>query len=148
MNLPNGKSLVHMLKPKERFNLQFGRLVVAYVLGAPEVHVEDHQKDFHKSVSEDWDLADLPKRIRERDCPNHLANTSVNKPNADRLYLELIPHDLFKLPFIEEDASMEDVVSTNDEQLELRDAHQLVFKVGASSPTEETPPTASLVRLT
>ncbi|KAL7333807.1 hypothetical protein PS15p_202671 [Mucor circinelloides] len=111
--------------------------------------------DKHKSVSADWDLADLPKRIRERDYSNHLANKSVNKPNADRLYLELIPHDLFKPPFIDEDegeeeeenANMEDVVSTNEEQLELRDAHHIVFKVDASSPTEETPPTAPLVRL-
>lgn len=109
--------------------------------------------DKHKSVSADWDLADLPERIRERDYSNHLANKSVNKPTADRLYLELIPHDLFKPPFIEEDedeeedASMEDVVGTNQEQLELRDAHHIVFKVDASSPTEETPPTAPLVQL-
>lgn len=27
MELPNGKSLVHLLGPKERFNLQFGRYV-------------------------------------------------------------------------------------------------------------------------
>ncbi|KAG2230013.1 hypothetical protein INT48_003059, partial [Thamnidium elegans] len=36
MELPNGKSLVHLLRPKERFNLQFGRLVLANVLGSPE----------------------------------------------------------------------------------------------------------------
>ncbi|KAI8984334.1 CwfJ C-terminus 1-domain-containing protein-like protein [Mycotypha africana] len=35
MDLPNGTSLVYLIKPKERFNLQFGRLVVANVLGAP-----------------------------------------------------------------------------------------------------------------
>lgn len=36
MELPNGQSLVHLLRPKERFNLQFGRLVIASVLGSPE----------------------------------------------------------------------------------------------------------------
>ncbi|KAI7885473.1 CwfJ C-terminus 1-domain-containing protein-like protein [Mucor mucedo] len=36
MELPNGKSLVHLLRPKERFNLEFGRLIIANVLGTPE----------------------------------------------------------------------------------------------------------------
>ncbi|KAI8338789.1 CwfJ C-terminus 1-domain-containing protein-like protein [Choanephora cucurbitarum] len=36
LDLPNGKSLVHVIQPRERFNLQFGRLVAATVLGSPE----------------------------------------------------------------------------------------------------------------
>ncbi|KAI9490653.1 CwfJ C-terminus 1-domain-containing protein-like protein [Zychaea mexicana] len=36
LELPNGKSLVHVLQPRERFNLQFGRLIAAKVLGHPE----------------------------------------------------------------------------------------------------------------
>ncbi|KAG0171603.1 hypothetical protein DFQ29_008756 [Apophysomyces sp. BC1021] len=36
MELPNGKSLVHIIQPRERFNLQFGRLLVTKVLGQPE----------------------------------------------------------------------------------------------------------------
>ncbi|KAI7907479.1 CwfJ C-terminus 1-domain-containing protein-like protein [Cokeromyces recurvatus] len=36
LDLPNGKSLVHVLQFRERFNLQFGRLVIANVLGVPE----------------------------------------------------------------------------------------------------------------
>ncbi|KAI8047575.1 CwfJ C-terminus 1-domain-containing protein-like protein [Gilbertella persicaria] len=36
LDLPNGQSLVHVIQPRERFNLQFGRLVVATVLGLPE----------------------------------------------------------------------------------------------------------------
>ncbi|KAI8142700.1 CwfJ C-terminus 1-domain-containing protein-like protein [Fennellomyces sp. T-0311] len=36
LDLPNGKSLVHIIQPRERFNLQFGRLVASKVLGHPE----------------------------------------------------------------------------------------------------------------
>ncbi|KAG2217557.1 hypothetical protein INT45_006724, partial [Circinella minor] len=36
LELPNGKSLVHIIQPRERFNLQFGRLVASKVLGHPE----------------------------------------------------------------------------------------------------------------
>ncbi|KAF7722896.1 hypothetical protein EC973_002616 [Apophysomyces ossiformis] len=36
LELPNGKSLVHIIQPRERFNLQFGRLLVTKVLGQPE----------------------------------------------------------------------------------------------------------------
>ncbi|KAJ8658670.1 hypothetical protein O0I10_005710 [Lichtheimia ornata] len=36
IDLPSGKSLVHIIRPRERFNLQFGRLVVAKLLGHPE----------------------------------------------------------------------------------------------------------------
>lgn len=107
--------------------------------------------DKHKSVSANWDLADFQKRIRERDHSNYLVNTSVNKPNADRLHLEPVPHGLFKPLFFEEDEdeddSMEDVVSTHTEQLELPDAHYIAFKVDASIPAIEAPPTAPLVRL-
>ncbi|KAK4516137.1 uncharacterized protein ATC70_011103 [Mucor velutinosus] len=108
--------------------------------------------DKHKSISANWDLADFEKRIRERDHSNHLVKTSVNKPNADRLYLEPVPHGLFKPLFFEEeeeeeDDSMEDVVSTNLEQLELPDAHHIAFKVDASIPAIEAPATAPLIRL-
>ncbi|KAL7319549.1 hypothetical protein PS15m_002681 [Mucor circinelloides] len=54
MELPNGKSLVHMLKPKERFNLQFGRLVAAHVLGAPE--------------REDWKACSQTEEEEKRDA--------------------------------------------------------------------------------
>ncbi|KAI8373000.1 CwfJ C-terminus 1-domain-containing protein-like protein [Radiomyces spectabilis] len=36
IDLPNGRSLVHIIQPRERFNLQFGRLAIAKVLGQPE----------------------------------------------------------------------------------------------------------------
>ncbi|ORX55121.1 hypothetical protein DM01DRAFT_1286543 [Hesseltinella vesiculosa] len=36
MELPNGKRLIHALSPKERFNLQFGRLVLANALDTPD----------------------------------------------------------------------------------------------------------------
>ncbi|GAN04931.1 hypothetical protein MAM1_0077d04398 [Mucor ambiguus] len=107
--------------------------------------------DKHKSVSANWDLADFQKRIRERDYSNLLVNTSVNKPNADRLYLEPVPHGLFRPLFFEEDDggddSMEGVISTNAERLELSDAHHIAFTVDAAIPAIEAPVTEPLVRL-
>lgn len=106
--------------------------------------------DKHKSVSANWDTADFQKRIRERDRSNHLVNTSVNKPNADRLYLETIPHELFEPLFFEEedeDDGMEEVASTDNGNLELPDAHHIAFKVDALIPAIEAPAAPPLVRL-
>ncbi|KAI9278855.1 CwfJ C-terminus 1-domain-containing protein-like protein [Phascolomyces articulosus] len=36
LDLPDGKTLVHIMQPRERFNLQFGRVVAAKILGHPE----------------------------------------------------------------------------------------------------------------
>ncbi|KAI9279119.1 CwfJ C-terminus 1-domain-containing protein-like protein [Sporodiniella umbellata] len=36
MELPNGKVIVHVLDPKRRFNLQFGRMIASFVLDMPQ----------------------------------------------------------------------------------------------------------------
>ncbi|POW14830.1 hypothetical protein PSTT_02650 [Puccinia striiformis] len=36
VGLPNGKNLVHLMKPDEKFNLQFGRITLANLLGTPD----------------------------------------------------------------------------------------------------------------
>ncbi|CAO3650997.1 unnamed protein product [Cunninghamella echinulata] len=36
MELPNGKHIVHIIPPKERFNLQFGRTILAKALDTPD----------------------------------------------------------------------------------------------------------------
>ncbi|RUS21953.1 CwfJ C-terminus 1-domain-containing protein-like protein [Endogone sp. FLAS-F59071] len=36
VDLPNSTSLVYIIKPQERFNLQFGRIVLAKILGTPD----------------------------------------------------------------------------------------------------------------
>ncbi|KAG0149016.1 hypothetical protein CROQUDRAFT_59804 [Cronartium quercuum f. sp. fusiforme G11] len=36
LGLPDGKSLIHLIKPDSRFNLQFGRLTLANLLGTPD----------------------------------------------------------------------------------------------------------------
>ncbi|CEP11700.1 hypothetical protein [Parasitella parasitica] len=54
IELPNGESIVHLIRPKERFNLQFGRLVLAHVLGAPE--------------REDWKACSQTEEEEKRDA--------------------------------------------------------------------------------
>ncbi|KAI7947368.1 hypothetical protein MJO28_009276 [Puccinia striiformis f. sp. tritici] len=36
VGLPDGKNLVHLMKPDEKFNLQFGRITLANLLGTPD----------------------------------------------------------------------------------------------------------------
>jgi len=36
LGLPDGKTLVHLMKPDEKFNLQFGRITLANLLGTPD----------------------------------------------------------------------------------------------------------------
>ncbi|OAV89150.1 hypothetical protein PTTG_07836 [Puccinia triticina 1-1 BBBD Race 1] len=36
VGLPDGKGLVHLMKPDEKFNLQFGRMTLANLLGTPD----------------------------------------------------------------------------------------------------------------
>ncbi|KAA1123669.1 hypothetical protein PGTUg99_026312 [Puccinia graminis f. sp. tritici] len=36
VGLPDGKGLVHLMKPDEKFNLQFGRITLANLLGTPD----------------------------------------------------------------------------------------------------------------
>ncbi|CAO3652564.1 unnamed protein product [Cunninghamella blakesleeana] len=55
MELPNGKHLVHVIHPKERFNLQFGRAILAKALDTPDredwkacAQTEDEEKQAAK----------------------------------------------------------------------------------------------------
>lgn len=54
IELPNGKSLVHIIRPKEYFNLQFGRCITATVLGHPE--------------REDWKSCNQTEQEERRDA--------------------------------------------------------------------------------
>ncbi|ORZ14777.1 CwfJ C-terminus 1-domain-containing protein-like protein [Absidia repens] len=59
MELPNGQTLVHPIHPKERFNLQFGRIVLSKALGQPDrkdwkmcAQTEDEERQAAKDFKE------------------------------------------------------------------------------------------------
>ncbi|KAI8990165.1 CwfJ C-terminus 1-domain-containing protein-like protein [Pilobolus umbonatus] len=55
MEFPNGKSLVHIIRPRESFNIQIGRKIMADVLGYPE------REDWRICVSEEEEKKDTIK---------------------------------------------------------------------------------------
>lgn len=100
-----------------------------------------------KPASASWDISEFEKRIREQDRIEDLANKSINKPNSERLYLEPLPHELFKFTNDSEDEEMDEVVVVNEDQLVLEPFGHIDFLDGSDTDTVVLPTEFPTIRL-
>ncbi|CEP11701.1 hypothetical protein [Parasitella parasitica] len=90
-------------------------------------------------ASASWDLTELENHIRERDHIEFLANKSINQPNAERLYLEPIPLELWEPLLSKSDNEMKDATPANEDRLELLSVGRFEFLYESDEEVEEPP---------
>jgi hypothetical protein len=94
-----------------------------------------------------WDILEFEKRIREQDRIEDLANKSINKPNSKRLYLEPLPHELFKFTNDSEDEEMDEVAFINEDQIVLEPFGHIDFLDESDTDTIVLPTEFPTIRL-
>ncbi|MBW0467395.1 hypothetical protein O181_007110 [Austropuccinia psidii MF-1] len=66
--LPNGRELVHLIKPDEKFNLQFGRIALANILGMPD--------------RSNWKACEKSEDEEKQECQNFQKAFSIFEPQG------------------------------------------------------------------